>query len=68
MKYQDPGSYQYIVEQIQASQPNVNCLSRFHRTDSAKIKEKILKLKFYTVNPFIRYAEMNKKKTPFEEV
>lgn len=71
MKYQDPGSYHYIVEQIQASQAERELFIKdFIEPIQQKIKEKNIEVEILTrvKSIYSIWQKMNKKQIPFEEV
>lgn len=71
MKYQDPGSYQYIVEQIQASQAERELfIKKFIEPIQQKLNEKNIHVEILTrvKSIYSIWQKMNKKQIPFEEV
>lgn len=71
MKYQDPGSYNFIIEKIQASQSERELFIKdFIQPIEQKLKEKNIHAEILTrvKSVYSIWQKMNKKQIPFEEV
>ncbi len=71
MKYQDPGSYNYIIENIQASKAERELFIKdFIEPIEQKLKEKNIQVEILTrvKSVYSIWQKMNKKQIPFEEV